>query len=79
MEPFGKYSSDKSPVSLEAMVTIDILYEDDGCVVVAKPPRLLTHGHPRFPEEISLIERVQTQLQRKKYIVHRLDRGASGC
>jgi tRNA pseudouridine65 synthase len=79
MEPFGKYSSDKSPVSLEAMVTIDILYEDDGCVVVAKPPRLLTHGHPRFPEEISLIERVQTQLQRKMYIVHRLDRGASGC
>ena len=79
MEPFGQYSSDKSPVSLEAMVMIDILYEDDGCVVVAKPPRLLTHGHPRFPEEISLIERVQTQLQRKMYIVHRLDRGASGC
>lgn len=82
MESFGAYISNQSIVSLEAMVGvdhIDVLYEDTGCVVVAKPPRLLTHGHPRFPQEVSLIERIQEQLQRKMYIVHRLDRGASGC
>ena len=58
---------------------IQILYEDEGCVVVAKPPRMLTHGHPRFPNEVSLIARIQKQLQREMFIVHRLDRGASGC
>jgi tRNA pseudouridine65 synthase len=58
---------------------ITILYEDEGCIVVAKPPQLLTHGHPRFPHEISLIERIQEQCRRSLYIVHRLDRGASGC
>ena len=40
---------------------------------------MLTHGHPRFPNEISLITHIQEQLQRQMYIVHRLDRGASGC
>ena len=58
---------------------IDILYEDSQCVVVAKPPKMLTHGHPRFPNERSLIERIQEQCQRIFYIVHRLDRSASGC
>ena len=46
---------------------------------MAKPPRVLTHGHPRFPNEISIISRIQHQLGRDMYIVHRLDRGASGC
>ena len=67
---------------MEAVVEdrpIQILYEDEGCVVVAKPPCMLTHGHPRFPNEISLIDRIQNQLKRDLYIVHRLDRGASGC
>jgi len=58
---------------------VQILYEDEGCVVVAKPPCMLTHGHPRFPNEVSLIERIQDQMQREMFIVHRLDRGASGC
>ena len=82
MESFGKYPSNKSSVPLEIVVeddSIRILYEDEGCVVVAKPPRMLTHGHPRFPHEISVIERISTQFQQKMYIVHRLDRGASGC
>ena len=82
MESFGQCTSDKSAVSLEIVVEderIKILYEDEGCVVVAKPPCMLTHGHPRFPNEVSLIERIQKQLSREMYIVHRLDRGASGC
>jgi len=58
---------------------IEILYEDPNCIVVAKPPQLLTHGHPRFPKEKSLITRVQEQCGYPLYIVHRLDRGASGC
>ena len=66
-------------MSSETYAPIEILFEDEGCVVVAKPPQLLTHGHPRFPNEVSLIERMQQQCGMPLYIVHRLDRGASGC
>ena len=58
---------------------ISILKETEDWFIVAKPPTLLTHGHPRFPKEVSLIERLQLQCDQKLFIVHRLDRGASGC
>ena len=66
-------------ILMDILSHIDILFEDENCVVVAKPPQLLTHGHPRFPNEVSLIERIQKQCGMPLFIVHRLDRGASGC
>ncbi|MEC7987950.1 MAG: pseudouridine synthase [Myxococcota bacterium] len=58
---------------------IPILTETENWVVVAKPPKLLTHGHPRFPGAPTLIGSVEEQEGWPVWIVHRLDRSASGC
>ena len=58
---------------------IHALYTHRDFIVVAKPPSMLTHGHPRFPKERSLIELLQEQYNEELFIVHRLDRSASGC
>ena len=58
---------------------ISELYTHSDFIIVAKPPCMLTHGHPRFPQERALIEILQEQYERDLFIVHRLDRSASGC
>ena len=56
-----------------------VLVEGDGWVVVAKPPGVLVHSHPRFPMERPMLQRVRDHFGRRVWPVHRLDRQASGC
>ena len=59
-------------------IHLNILQQSDDWVIVSKPPKLLMHGHPRFPGAATLIDTLQEQLSRQLWIVHRLDRSASG-
>ncbi len=58
---------------------IPVLKESDNWIVVAKPPCVLVHSHPRFPNERTVVERLEAQLGASVWTVHRLDRPASGC
>lgn len=62
-------------------IKLDVLYEDDDCVVINKPVGLLTHSKGQFNPEPT----VETWLRGKTKvtgeragIVHRLDRATSG-
>ena len=59
-------------------IHLNVLQQSDDWVIVSKPPKLLMHGHPRFPGAATLIDTLQEQLSRQLWIVHRLDRSASG-
>ena len=59
-------------------VSINILHQSEDWVIVSKPPNLLMHSHPRFPGAETLIDNLQEQLNHQLWIVHRLDRSASG-
>ena len=74
-----------APPQADAAVGVDVRYEDDDVVVVAKPAQLVVHpgaGHPsgtlvngllaRYPELASVGE------ESRPGIVHRLDRDTSG-
>ncbi len=60
---------------------IDILYQDEFCIVVNKPNDMLVH-HAKFSRhnatETSLLQALATQLGQAYYPVHRLDRRTSG-
>ena len=55
-----------------------ILYQDQRIVIIDKPAGVLVHSHPRFPDEIPLVQRVRDQLGQPVWPVHRLDRQTSG-
>jgi len=62
-------------------IKLDILYEDDDCVIIDKPVGVLTHSKGQFNPEAT----VETWLRSKTKltgaragIVHRLDRATSG-
>ena len=57
---------------------ISILYQDQRIVIIDKPAGVLVHSHPRFPDEIPLVQRVRDQLGQPVWPVHRLDRQTSG-
>lgn len=60
---------------------IEILYEDDYCLVVSKPNNVLVHHahHSRNKiDEASLLQLLEQQEVEKCYPVHRLDRKTSG-
>lgn len=57
---------------------IGVLYEDDRCLVVDKPPRLLVHRGPCNDRD-TLVARVRRYLGcRTVHPIHRLDRQTSG-
>lgn len=64
---------------------VEILYQDKVCVVVSKPPGVVCHhsewsGSKRGDPEVPLLQRVRDTLGgRRVNLIHRLDRGASGC
>lgn len=62
---------------------IEILEQTEHYLVVNKPPSVVCHHSPwtgsRGAAEIPMLQRVREQLQRRVNLVHRLDRGASGC
>lgn len=63
-------------------IKLEILYQDDDCLVVVKPEGLLTHSKGRFNPEAtvsSFIRQYTTGMQDNRGgIVHRLDRVTSG-
>jgi RluA family pseudouridine synthase len=68
--------------SSERRRPLDLLFEDDRCLVVAKPPGLLTVAPPATargdgPKEPTLVDRLKEQGV-KAWPVHRIDRETSG-
>lgn len=59
-----------------------VLYEDDDCVVIDKPPGLLSHSKGAFNPEATVATwlggRIKGMEGERAGIVHRLDRGTSG-
>jgi 23S rRNA-/tRNA-specific pseudouridylate synthase len=62
---------------------VTILDEGPHHLVVAKPPSVICHhsewSGSRSQLEIPMLQRVREAVQRRVNLVHRLDRGASGC
>jgi tRNA pseudouridine65 synthase len=79
-----------SPVAVETPVdeetfkdTVTIIEEGPHHMVVAKPPSVVCHHSDwtgsRSQVDIPMLQRVREAVGRKVNLVHRLDRGASGC
>lgn len=89
-DPSKKINSDDSIIvddsSLKKnlpQIELDILYEDEDCVVINKPTGLLSHTKGAFSEEATvaswLAQHISTQNKTNRDgIVHRLDRATSG-
>jgi len=59
---------------------LDILYQDDHLVVINKPSGLLVHRTQLASQETdAVVQRLNNQLGKWVYPVHRLDRGTSGA
>lgn len=69
------------PISLGKKTTIEVLYEDEHLIVVAKPAGVKTH--PNQPNETgTLLNDLAAYLAEKKqqpFVVHRLDKETSGA
>ena len=69
---------------LEAIpdIELEVLYEDDDCVVINKPAGLLTHSKGAFNPEATVATWLRSRLKdlegSRGGIVHRLDRATSG-
>jgi 23S rRNA pseudouridine1911/1915/1917 synthase len=80
---------DEIAATLIPEITLEMLYEDDDCVVVEKPIGLLTHSKGVFNPEATVASWLHSHLQaelaeadtgpnNRAGIVHRLDRATSG-
>lgn len=59
---------------------LDILYQDEHLVVINKPSGLLVHRTQLASQETdAVVQRLNSQLGKWVYPVHRLDRGTSGA
>lgn len=62
---------------------VTILAETDECIVVSKPPAVVCHHSDwtgsRAQSEVPMLQRVRDAVGRRVNLVHRLDRGCSGC
>ena len=70
-----------NPILYNNIKVIEIIYEDDYCIVVNKPNNLLVH-HSYFSrniEEDSLVQLLKLQGYESPIPVHRLDRKTSGA
>jgi 23S rRNA pseudouridine1911/1915/1917 synthase len=63
-------------------IELEVIYEDDDCVVINKPVGLLTHSKGAFNPEATVATWIRTRLKdlegSRGGIVHRLDRMTSG-
>jgi RluA family pseudouridine synthase len=57
---------------------IEILYQDDHCIIVNKPPNLLTVPSRESTEKVNLLYSLKDQIDLHLYPIHRLDRQTSG-
>lgn len=84
VRPGDRVSVDYDPASEATIPEIDleVLYEDDDCVVVNKPVGILTHSKGVFNPEATvatwLSSRITDMHGERAGIVHRLDRATSG-
>jgi len=75
-----------------ALDTIDVLESTHHYVIAAKPPVVVVHnskwtlpsntvgrGGQRRIEGMPMLQRVRKKMKKKVNLIHRLDRGASGC
>jgi 23S rRNA pseudouridine1911/1915/1917 synthase len=73
---------DKAKAEAIPEITLEILYEDDDCVVIVKPLGLLTHSKGQFNPEATVATWLQPRVRHlegeRGGIVHRLDRATSG-
>ena len=60
---------------------VQILDQNDDYMVIAKPPSVVCHYSPYSGKspEVPILQRVREQMGRRVNLVHRLDRGSSGC
>jgi 23S rRNA pseudouridine1911/1915/1917 synthase len=83
------HGGDKVEVDYEALtaldipeINLDILYEDDDCLVVVKPEGVLTHSKGAFNPEATVSTFIRSRTtgmnDNRGGIVHRLDRVTSG-
>ena len=56
-----------------------VLARGDGWLVVAKPPRVISHRNFAHPHEYAMLQRVRDLTGGRVWLVHRLDRATSGC
>lgn len=56
-----------------------VLERGDGWLVVAKPPRVISHRNAQHPHEYAMLQRVRDLVGGRVWMVHRLDRATSGC
>ena len=70
-----------TPVVLEPPPPLEILYEGDTFAIVAKPGGVPSHASEYIGKDyvVPLLQRARDALGRRVNLVHRLDRGASGC
>ncbi len=63
-------------------IELEVLYEDEDCVVICKPAGILSHSKGAFNPEATVASWLQQRLRGiegdRAGIVHRLDRGTSG-
>ena len=62
-------------------MSLEIIYQDNYCLLVTKPNNVLVHHahHSRNKiEEESLIQLIENQFGKRYYPIHRLDRKTSG-
>lgn len=48
-------------------------------IIVAKPPKVVTHRNRAHAREYAMLQRVRDLVGRRVYPIHRLDRATSGC
>ena len=57
---------------------LTILHQTSNIIIIDKPAGVLVHSHPRFPDEIPLVQQLRNQVGQPVWPVHRLDRQTSG-
>jgi tRNA pseudouridine65 synthase len=67
-----------NPAGSEQGGSVGVLHRDDRCIIVDKPAGLASH-RGWSDEDDALLQRVRDQSGQWVYLIHRLDRGASGC
>lgn len=61
------------------MFQLHVLAQSERWAVIAKPPRLACHRSSLVQDRTTVMKLLPRQLGREVHLVHRLDRGASGC
>lgn len=57
---------------------LEVLFHDEHCIAVHKPPRLLVHRTPISQDTDFLVQRLRDQVGGRVHPIHRLDRATAG-